>query len=76
MRAPVPRTGRTIARPFPTTTNTGKILKHLNMTKQQLAAETGINERRLTEILAGRTALTYDTRTRIAAALEVNPDLL
>ena len=70
------RTGHSIGRPVPTTTNTGKILAHLRMSKSQLCRETGIHDRTMTEILAGRKPLTLEQRTKIAAALEVSPKLL
>lgn len=51
-------------------------MAHINMPMHQLASESGVYIRTLSEILAGRQLPTVTQRSALAAALEVDPKLL
>lgn len=77
MRARSIHTGRAnCGRKYPTDTNLGKLMAYLDMTKKELAFESDVNERTLTEYLAGRQKISPDHRARIARALDIDPRLL
>lgn len=65
-------TGRR-GRPYPTTTNLGKLMAHVGMSVQQMERESEVGYRVLSDILAGRKLPTPEQRRRLAEVLEVDP---
>jgi len=63
-------------RPFPTHTPLGKALRASSMTVAQLSAASGVYNRTLTEYLAGRKLWSVRHLTKVAEALNVEPEEL
>ena len=71
MIAPVTRSSHTLGRPYPTDTNLGKVMDHLRISKRDVSARSGVNERTLTEYLAGRESIRVHHKRALAEALDV-----
>ncbi len=63
-----------MSRPFNTSTKLGRLLKESGLRKWELGFASGINERTLTEILAGRRGLSNKELTALCAVFQVEPE--
>lgn len=63
-----------MSRPFSTKTKLGRLLKEAGLKKWELGYASGINERTLTEMLAGRRGFTNRELTALCAVLECEPE--
>lgn len=63
-----------MSRQFPTHTKLGKMLKESGLRKWELGFTSGINERTLTEMLAGRRGFTNKELTALCAVFNCDPE--
>ena len=63
-----------MSRNFNTSTKLGRLLKESGLKKWELGYGTGINERVLTEMLAGRRGFTNKELTALSAFFKVEPE--